>query len=212
MQGGINVEFLSIISFLGAAIILTLMPGPDNMFTLAQSIGKGKKTGIYTTLGLCTGLLFHITATTIGISAVIYHSAVAFTIVKYAGAAYLLFLAYKSFKERGSSLNLETEDSLDYKSLYKKGIIMNLLNPKVSLFFLAFFPQFINYESGYVSIQMLVYGILFLVQTLVIFSFISIFAGRVGLLLRKNQTLSHKMNMIQGALFTLIGLQIAFSK
>src|SRR5690625_5212090 len=158
--GGINVEFLSILSFLGAAIVLTLMPGPDNMFTLAQSIGKGKKAGIFTTLGLCTGLLFHITATTIGISAVIYHSAVAFTIVKYAGAAYLLYLAYKSFTEKGSKLNLEAEDALDYKSLYKKGIIMNLLNPKVSLFFLAFFPQFINYQNGYVSIQMLAYGFL----------------------------------------------------
>lgn len=205
-------EFLSIISFLGAAIVLTLMPGPDNMFTLTQSIGKGRKAGIFTTLGLCTGLLFHIAATTIGVSAVIYHSALAFTIVKYAGAAYLLFLAYQSFAERGSSLNLETEDSLGYKSIYKKGIIMNLLNPKVSLFFLAFFPQFINYEVGYVSMQMLVYGIIFLVQTFVIFSLISIFAGRVGLFLRKNQTVSHKMNMIQGALFTLIGLQIALSK
>lgn len=205
-------DFLSIISFLGAAVVLTLMPGPDNLFTLAQSIGKGKKAGIFTTLGLCTGLLFHITATTIGISAVIYHSVLAFTVVKYAGAAYLLFLAYKSFKEKGSSINLETEDSLDYKSLYKKGIIMNLLNPKVSLFFLAFFPQFINYENGNVSVQMLVYGILFLVQTLVIFSIISIFAGKVGYFLRKNETISNKINIIQGTMFTLIGLKIAFSQ
>lgn len=205
-------DFLSIISFLGAAIVLTLMPGPDNLFTLAQSIGKGKNAGIFTTLGLCTGLLVHISAATIGISAIIYHSTLAFTVVKYAGAAYLLFLAYKSFKEKGSSLDLETEDSLDYKSLYKKGIIMNLLNPKVSLFFLAFFPQFINYENGNVSIQMLVYGILFLVQTLVIFTLISMFAGKVGYFLRKNPTLSKKINIIQGTLFTLIGLKIAFSQ
>lgn len=205
-------DFLSVISFLGAAIVLTLMPGPDNLFTLAQSIAKGKNAGIFTTLGLCTGLLVHITAATIGISAVIYHSALAFTVVKYAGAAYLLFLAYKSFKEKGSSLNLNNEDSLDYKSLYKKGIIMNLLNPKVSLFFLAFFPQFINYENGNVSIQMLVYGILFLVQTLVIFTSISMFAGKVGYFLRKNASLSKKINIIQGSLFTLIGLKIAFSQ
>ncbi len=210
--GGINVDLLSVISFLGAAIVLTLMPGPDNLFTLAQSIAKGKNAGIFTTLGLCTGLLVHIAAATIGISAVIYKSAFAFTIVKYAGAAYLLFLAFKSFKEKASTFNLNNEDSLDYKSLYKKGVIMNLLNPKVSLFFLAFFPQFINYENGSVSIQMLVLGILFLVQTFVIFSFISIFAGKVGYFLRKNPTLSKKINYIQGTLFTLIGLKIALSE
>lgn len=205
-------EFRSILSFLGAAVVLTVMPGPDNLFTLAQSIGKGRNAGIFTTLGLCTGLLVHITAATIGISAVVYHSALAFNIVKYAGAAYLLFLAYKSFTEKGSSFNLEAGDSLDYKSLYKKGIIMNLLNPKVSLFFLAFFPQFINYDNGHVSIQMLIYGVLFLVQTLVIFTLISVFAGRVGSFLRQSPTLSKRINMIQGTLFTLIGLKIAFSQ
>ena len=114
-------DILTILSFLGAAIILTIMPGPDNLFTLAQSITKGKSAGIYTTLGLCTGLLGHITATTIGISAIIYQSTFAFTIVKYAGAAYLLYLAVKSFREKGSSFNLPSEDTLDFKSLYKKG-------------------------------------------------------------------------------------------
>ncbi|MCP1143437.1 LysE family translocator [Lysinibacillus endophyticus] len=205
-------DFLTVLSFLGAAIVLTIMPGPDNLFTLAQSIAKGKSAGIYTTLGLCTGLLGHITAATIGISAIIYQSAFAFTIVKYAGAAYLLYLAYKSFKEKSSSFNINSDDTLDHKSLYKKGVIMNLLNPKVSLFFLAFFPQFINYQSGSVSLQMLIYGVLFLIQTLVIFTVISIFAGQVGNYLRKNTSLSKKINIIQGSLFTLIGLKIAFSQ
>ena len=132
-------DLLSILSFLGIAIVLTLMPGPDNLFVLAQSISNGKNAGISTALGLCTGLIIHITAATIGITAIIYQSALAFHLVKYAGAAYLLFLAYKSFREKNSSFDLKNESSLNYKSLYKKGIIMNLLNPKVSLFFLAFF-------------------------------------------------------------------------
>ncbi|MEK5163260.1 LysE family translocator [Paenibacillus sp. FSL R5-0527] len=205
-------DFLSVISFLGTAIVLTLMPGPDNLFTLAQSISNGKNAGIFTTLGLCTGIIVHITAATIGVTAIIYQSALAFTLVKYTGAAYLLYLAYKSFRQKGSSFNLNSEDSLDYKSLYKKGVIMNVLNPKVSLFFLAFFPQFIHYENGNVSMQMLVYGILFLVQSLVIFMLISIFAGKVGYFLRKNKSLSKRINIIQGSLFTLIGLKIAFSQ
>lgn len=205
-------DFITILSFLSAAIILTIMPGPDNMFTLAQSIANGKKAGIYTTLGLCTGLLFHITATTVGLAAIVYHSAIAFNIIKYAGAAYLLYLAYKSFTDKSSSINLGIIDSLDYKSLYKKGIIMNLLNPKVSLFFLAFFPQFIHYESGYVSLQMLFLGILFLIQTIIIFGLLSIFAGKVGEFLRQNKSISKKINHIQGSLFTLIGLKIAFTE
>lgn len=209
---GIHVDFITVLSFLSAAMILTIMPGPDNLFTLAQSIAKGKMAGIYTTLGLCTGLLFHITATTVGLAAIVYHSAIAFNIIKYAGAAYLLYLAYKSFTDKGSSVKLEIADSLDYKSLYKKGIIMNLLNPKVSLFFLALFPQFIHYESGYVPIQMLLLGFLFLIQAFIIFSFISIFAGKVGDFLRNNQTIANKMNFVQGSLYTLIGLKIAFSE
>lgn len=205
-------DLFTILSFLSAAIILTIMPGPDNLFTLAQSISKGKKAGIYTTLGLCTGLLFHITATTIGLAAIVYHSAIAFNIIKYAGATYLLFLAYKSFTDKSSSLDLKATDSLSYKSLYKKGIIMNLLNPKVSLFFLAFFPQFINDDSGYVSLQMLFLGILFLIQTVIIFGFISIFAGKLGEFLRQNKTISKKINFIQGCLFSIIGLKIAFTE
>ncbi len=89
---------------------------------------------------------------------------------------------------------------------------MNLLNPKVSLFFLAFFPQFINYSNGDVPLQMFVYGILFLVQAFIIFTLISIFAGKVGYFLRKNPTISKKINFIQGSLFALIGLKMAFSQ
>jgi threonine/homoserine/homoserine lactone efflux protein len=89
---------------------------------------------------------------------------------------------------------------------------MNLLNPKVSLFFIAFLPQFVNDGAGHVSIQMLVYGVIFLIQALVLFSLLSIFAGKVGYFLRKSPSLSKKINIIQGSLFALIGLKIAFSE
>ncbi|WP_440109209.1 LysE family translocator [Paenibacillus sp. QZ-Y1] len=205
-------ELQTILTFLGTAVLLTIMPGPDNMFTLAQSIGKGRNAGIFTTLGLCTGLLVHILAATFGLAAMIYQSSLAFSVIKYVGAAYLLFLAYKSFRAKDSGFELKSGQSLNYKALYKKGVIMNVLNPKISLFFLAFLPQFINQESGNVSIQMLVLGVVFLVQTLVIFGLISIFAGKVGSFLRKTPTFSKKINYIQGSLFTLIGLKIAFTQ
>lgn len=206
-------DIVSVLSFLGAAVVLTVMPGPDNLFVLAQSIAKGKQAGISTTLGLCTGLFVHMTAAAVGISAVIYQSAVAFSIVKYAGAAYLLYLAYRSFREKAASLRLPDGNGMaDRKSLYKKGIVMNVLNPKVSLFFLAFLPQFVHGENGRATVEIFVYGILFLVQALIIFVCISLFAGKIGGFLRQYPALASRMNIVQGVLFTLIGFNIALSQ
>lgn len=205
-------DIVSITSFLGVAALLTVMPGPDNLFVLAQSISNGRYAGISTSLGLCTGLLGHIAAATLGLSAVIYQSALAFAIVKYAGAAYLLYLAYKTFTAKDSALAVENKEVVEYKVLYKKGVIMNLLNPKVSLFFLALLPQFVNHSTGHATQQMLVYGTVFLVQALIIFTLISLFAGKVGEFLRKSSALSKRLNLVQGSIFTLIGLKIAFSE
>ncbi len=205
-------DIVSITSFLGVAALLTVMPGPDNLFVLAQSISNGKYAGISTSLGLCTGLLGHIAAATLGLSAIIYQSALAFAIVKYAGAAYLLYLAYKTFTAKDSALAVENKEAIEYKVLYKKGVIMNLLNPKVSLFFLALLPQFVNHSTGHATQQMLVYGAVFLVQALIIFTLISLFAGKVGEFLRKSPALSKRLNLVQGSIFTLIGLKIAFSE
>ncbi|MED1741343.1 LysE family translocator [Bacillus swezeyi] len=205
-------DFTAIITFLGASILLTLMPGPDNLFVLAQSMSKGKYAGISTACGLCTGLIVHIAAAAGGISAVIYQSALAFAFVKYAGAAYLLFLAYKSFREKSSGFDLGDQPALSCTLLYQKGVIMNLLNPKVSLFFLAFLPQFVDDGAGQAAKQMLIYGMLFLIQALAIFIIISIFAEKVGNVLRKSSAISQKIHLIQGSLFALIGLKIALSQ
>jgi threonine/homoserine/homoserine lactone efflux protein len=198
------------LSYLGAAVVLTVMPGPDNLFVLAQSIVTGARAGIATSLGLCTGLLVHIAAATLGISAVIYQSALAFALVKYAGAAYLLYLAYRSFRDKSSIIQLGSERSYSSMALYRRGIVMNVLNPKVSLFFLAFLPQFVRHESGGVTYQMLVYGVIFIIQAFVIFSLISLFAARIGRHLNQHPSLARRMNLIQGSLFSLIGLKIAF--
>ncbi|WP_096203211.1 LysE family translocator [Bacillus sp. FJAT-45350] len=205
-------DIMLLASFLGVAIALTLLPGPDILFVMAQSIAQNKKAGIATALGLCSGLVVHITAATVGITAILYQSAIAFTLVKYAGAIYLFYLAWKSFTDKENALTMGKNQALQYKALYKKGIIMNLLNPKVSLVFLSLLPQFVNHTAGYVPLQMALLGGLFLIQALFIFSLVSIFSEKVQQFLVKSTTLTKRLNVIQGSIFVLIGIQITFSK
>lgn len=205
-------ELSTVLAFLGASIILTLMPGPDNLFVLAQSITQDKKAGIVTSFGLCTGLLVHIGAAVLGISAIIYQSTVIFSIVKFAGAAYLLYLAWQSFRAKGDPFTLDKQNAQAYVALYRKGILMNILNPKVSLFFLALFPQFVNPSNGHVALQMLILGIIFLIQALFLFSLFSIFAGKVRKVIIGKPAIAKRLNMVQGVIFTFIGIKIALSK
>ncbi|WP_226582696.1 LysE family translocator [Halobacillus litoralis] len=201
-----------LLSFLGVALLLTFSPGPDILFVIAQSISQNKKAGIITALGLCTGLIVHISAAALGVSAVIYQSAIAFDVVKYAGAVYLLYLAWQSFRDKGSTLISEGQKSLTYNSLYKKGILMNILNPKVSLFFLALLPQFVNRSSGYVPLQMTLLGGIFLLQAFGVFVLVSLLSDKIRSLLIRNTQVAGKLNVIQGTVLGIIGLQIALSE
>lgn len=201
-------EMDTALSFLGVAVVLTLAPGPDILFVIAQSLSQGKHAGIATALGLCTGLLVHISAAVLGVSAVIYQSSLAFAIVKYAGAVYLLYLAWQAFREKDSSLAFGRQKPMAYASLYKKGILMNVLNPKVSLFFLALLPQFVDPSAGQIPQQMLVLGVIFLVQALVVFTLVSIGAEKLRHLLLSNERIAKRINRLKGALFALIGIQI----
>lgn len=200
-----------VLSFLGVAVLLTLMPGPDILFVIAQSISQNKQAGIATALGLCTGLIVHITAATLGVSALIYQSALAFSLVKYAGAAYLLYLAWQSWKEKEEGFVVGDEKPLAYTALYKKGILMNLLNPKVSLFFLALLPQFVNPSLGHTSGQMFVLGVIFLVQALVIFTIVSTFSATFRQVLLRNEWIAKRIHVAKTLLLGWIGIQMAFS-
>ncbi|MGI8316261.1 LysE family translocator [Halobacillus mangrovi] len=204
-------EFDVLLSFLAVAVALTLMPGPDLLFVMTQSVIQDKWAGIFTAVGLCTGLLVHITAATIGISAIIYQSSVIFSIVKFAGAIYLFYLAWQAFKHSGSKIKTESRPKRSRFSLFKKGIIMNVLNPKVSLFFLALLPQFVQQNAGSVTGQMLALGIVFMVQAFIIFSIVSIFSEKVQQWLLQNEWLMKRINIVEAFLLTAIGINVAFS-
>ncbi|MCW2277869.1 LysE family translocator [Heliophilum fasciatum] len=202
-------ELTSILSFLAVSVMLTLMPGPDIIFVVTQSIAQGYRAGIATALGLCTGLTVHTLAAALGVAALIYQSAMAFQVVKYAGALYLVYLAWLALKDK-DTIALGKEETHTLQALYQRGILMNILNPKVSLFFLAFLPQFVSTERGSVSLQMVMLGFLFMVQAIIVFSLVSLFAGKLGDKLVRSPGIGRYINWAKAGIFALLGIRLAF--
>lgn len=197
--------------FLIASMLLTIAPGPDIMYLLAKSLADGARSGISLALGLTTGLIFHTTLVIIGVAAIIQQSPLAFAILKYAGAAYLLYLAWGAFHAQGNLKLNAVNKSGSYFKLYRRGVIMNVLNPKVLLFFLAFLPQFVNLNSNSVSLQIAFLGFIFGLQTLVIFSLVAICAGKVRDYILNIKNFNKIMGYIQGIVLLLISLALIIS-
>lgn len=197
--------------FLIASMLLTIAPGPDIMYLLAKSLADGARSGINLALGLTTGLIFHTTLVIIGVAAIIQQSPLAFAILKYAGAAYLLYLAWGAFHAQGNLKLNAVNKSGSYFKLYRRGVIMNVLNPKVLLFFLAFLPQFVDLNSDSVSLQIAFLGFIFGLQTLVIFSLVAICAGKVRDYILNIKNFNKIMGYIQGIVLLLISLALIIS-
>src|SRR5450830_98137 len=175
-----------LLMFFTTSVLLALSPGPDNLFVMTQAAQQGRKAGLLVTLGLCTGLLFHTAAVTFGLAALFKASALAFTVLKFAGAGYLLYLAGQAFRAGTIAGPATVADRLNAAVLYRRGIIMNITNPKVSIFFLAFLPQFADPAKGQLSAQFLLLGGVFIIATLLVFGTISILAGVFGEHFRKS--------------------------
>lgn len=158
---------------------MALMPGPDNIFVLTESLSKGAKKGICIAAGLNSGVLVHTLAAATGVSLVLKESVIAFTILQYAGVAYLLYLAYMTYLEEADQKEKKSVGEQGYFKLYKIGVTMNLLNPKVSLFFIAFLPQFVS-EQGIAPIwQMSLMGLSFMVIGFITFSAFALLANQL---------------------------------
>jgi threonine/homoserine/homoserine lactone efflux protein len=167
-----------VFTFLSASVLLALMPGPDNMYVLTESLISGKKNGIAISLGLASGVLIHTLAAATGVSIILKQSDLAFNIIKYLGAAYLAYLAYKTLNEKPIPMELVKPSIQRNKAgLYRQGFLMNVLNPKVSLFFIAFLPQFVSEEGFSFIVQMIILGALFMAITILVFGLIAILSG-----------------------------------
>ncbi len=206
------IPFEIISLFFVASVLLGVAPGPDNIYVLTQSAIHGRKAGLAVTLGLCTGLLGHTAAVALGLAALFATSAFAFTIVKLIGAAYLLYLAWLAFRAGNTKINNGVDATLSLRRLYLRGVIMNISNPKVAIFFLAFLPQFADPVRGSLTLQLLLLGVIFIGATLLLFGSIAWFAASLGGWLKRSPRAQITMNRITGTLFTGLALRLATSE
>jgi threonine/homoserine/homoserine lactone efflux protein len=194
-----------------ACVVLALVPGPDNIFVLAQSALRGRVAGLIVTLGLCTGLIVHTTAVALGVAAIFQASAVAFTVLKLVGACYLLYLAWQAFRAAATRINARTDGVLGALPLYRRGIIMNVTNPKVSIFFLAFLPQFADPTRGPLALQLMLLGGVFILATVLVFGGVALLAGSLGQWLNRSARAQRVMNRIAGTVFAGLALKLAMT-
>ena len=199
----------TIIAFVTASVVLSLVPGPDNIFVMSHSALKGWRIGFYTTLGLCTGLIGHTVLVAIGVSVIFQTSAIAFNGLKIIGAFYLLYLAWLSVQNKELNLGGTDKDSTN-RSYYLIGVIMNLTNPKVALFFLVFLPQFVNTSNDNITLQIFLLGLLFILSALCVFTSIAYLASFLEDILKQSKTVNKNLNILAALIYFALAINLFF--
>jgi threonine/homoserine/homoserine lactone efflux protein len=199
------------LAFVAAALFLAFVPGPDNVFVMTLSALRGRRAGLCVVLGLCTGLVVHTAAVALGVAVVFQKSQLAFSLLKYAGTAYLVYLAWQAFRARPMPAAPGQPGAVagEGRRLYLRGILMNVTNPKVSIFFLAFLPQFVDPRAGQVTLQLCVLGGLFIASALVAFGAMALVAASAGARLGQSPRAQRVMNRLSGVIFLGLALKLA---
>jgi threonine/homoserine/homoserine lactone efflux protein len=201
----------SLLLFITGAAILLVIPGPAVTYVVSRSIGHGRAAGLVSVLGIVTGTLCHVVAAALGISALLASSAVAFQFVKYLGAAYLIHLGIKTLRRNDEQLVEAKTGETKLMRLFGQGLLVNLLNPKTALFFLAFLPQFVDPGRGHVTLQILQLGILFALMGWCSDSVYAVIAGTAAERIRSSLRLRRAQRNISGGGLIALGLASAFS-
>ena len=202
-----------LLSFIAATGLLAIFPGPDNIYVLIQSITNGVKHGLATVLGLISGCIIHTSLVAFGISAIINKNENLLFSLKLFGAGYLIYLAFTIYKS-DSTISLTT-NNVTKKSLfqlYKQGFIMNVLNPKVSIFFLAFFPSFLFSQTIPTTYQFFILGFIFMGVSFSVFSLLAVLAGSIASFIKQHSKVGNTLKWLQIMVFIGIALFILFSK
>lgn len=200
------------ITFLSAAVLLNLSPGPDIAFILGQTLRSGRRGGFAAMFGIWSGAALHVVMAAVGLSAILATSALAFSVVKWIGAAYLIWLGIKMLLSKGDSLiSRKGNGELPVTSIYWQGVLVSALNPKVAIFFLAFLPQFVVVGAGPAGAQLLLHGSLIIVVAAFIEPPLVLAGSKLGAILRNNRRIGLWMDRSLGALFVALGARLAAS-
>jgi threonine/homoserine/homoserine lactone efflux protein len=195
--------------FLVASALLTIAPGPDIIYVLTRGVSQGRRAGFAAALGFASGCVFHTVLAAVGIAALIRSSDLAFDVVRYAGAAYLVWIGIQALRHRAAFSIEGARDARALATIYRQSVVGNMLNPKVTLFFLAFLPQFVDTQAGHVGWQMALLGAIFMLQTLVIFGAVALFAGWIGAWIRRKPAIGARLNVFAGVTFIALGIRVA---
>ena len=197
--------------FVTASLVLLLVPGPAVLYVVARSVDEGHRTGIVSTLGLALGNLVHVTAASVGVAALVLSSITAFTVLKYGGAAYLIYLGIRTWRGRRQADRRTKQFEPRLRRAFWDGVLVNLLNPKSALFLLAFLPQFADPVHGSVGAQVFILGVIFVGLGIATDSLYVLFAGSVGSLLRSRRSLGVLQRLVTGGVYIGLGLATAVS-
>ena len=201
----------NLILFLTASVVVILAPGPDNILVLTRGVTLGRKAALVSASGASTGLVCHSLLAAAGLSALLQQSAVAYSVVKYVGAAYLIYLGIRALLDRdGFVLSEDGAPALGLHRVYVQAVASNVFNPKIAVFFLAYLPQFVDPTSGGgVALQLLVLGLAFAAMTWAIFSVVALLSGALGGWLRSKPRLANGLSWLTGGVLVALGLRLA---
>ncbi len=197
--------------FAVSAALLILIPGPAVLYIVARSIHQGKKAGLLSALGVEVGSMVHIVGAAVGLSAIVLSSALAFSVVKFAGAAYLILLGIRTLLTRDGPVASADLRPVELRRVFGQGVVVNILNPKVALFFFAFFPQFIDPDRGSIVLQTLVLGAVFCLVGTVLDCTWALAAGTAGDWLKGNVHFMRRQRFVTGAIYLGLGVTTAFT-
>ncbi len=197
--------------FVLAALALLVVPGPAVLYVVARSISEGRRAGIASVLGIHVGTLVHIAAATLGLSALIASSAIAFTAVKIAGAVYLVGLGLWTLVSRTAERDVALGGERNLRRAFAQGIVVNVLNPKTALFFLAFLPQFVDSDASHPALQIAFLGVLFALLGLLTDSTWALAAGTAGGVLRRSRRFARAQRYVTGTVYVGLGVTTAFA-
>jgi len=202
-------EWSNLATFAAASLILGVTPGPDIIYVIVRGAAQGPRAGIAAAAGLCTGIIGHTLLCIVGLTAVLAASAIAFTAIKALGAAYLIYLGIRMWRLREKIDFSDGGNSMPIGSIYRQTVVMNLLNPKVALFFLAFLPQFVDPGAGPVAYQFVVLGFIFMAISFVVMATAGLAGGQVRRYFAKSDKAAQRIHALAGTVLIALGIRLA---